>query len=626
MKRNISQITVEPENEETKKVKYDATRSQRKAGLLCLKKLVVDDLSDLDFTQSDEESLSSSLSSLTLEESDEESLYNPMDVETFKSILIEENDNQDELKELSNELDNVYENIKNKQVTLTKILKSNLQTFEKEKAVELFGILYNTDHHTHDYMQLHKTLSDMLELSSSQAKNNDLNIKLKELHSKMILETPTLDKIISAPISESDRMMAIEQFNIFYELGLTPSGLYSPEWFALRKKINLIINKKIDLQEYTLLNQKEDELKKLIQYEQYDLKSKILKLDADLKIKKLLYTMYEEFMICDNDHRKEQLQCKLKWLTQLPHDCTLNNTYDCVDVYKKLNEKIYGMVQVKEQMLLHLNNKQYCKKNNKIMSLKGISGCGKTSIVKALASATNTPMEKLSFGGAIDSSILLGSNQVWSHAGPSLILQMLARQGYSDIIILLDEIDKLTTSTKGIEVQNALLHILDYTQNDAFNDAYLDEYAHNLSHIWFIATLNDDSLLSQPLRDRLDIVNLPGYNKEDMILIIKNHTLPDACIQCGLNKTDLSIVDSACYLLLNHLYKDIKESGMRLVEKELNSIVSKISFLNLNKNISLSFKLKDFNSYPYVITKKTIKSLINHQHQHQDTKHLSMYG
>jgi ATP-dependent Lon protease len=595
-----------------------------------------------DFVVQDDESsdsLSDSLLSLTIEETtdetkdetnkeetvEEEWLPNQLNLDDLKVILEDENKNQD-ISSLHDELDKICYNIKNKNITLTKILKSNLQTYEKEKAVELYGVLTTLDINSFDYIQLNKTLNDMIDISTLQQRDDNVNQKLKEYHDKMIQETPTLDKIIAAKISNTDKMMAIELYNSFYQLGLSAGGLYCQDWFILRNKINHFINNQIhNDKEYDELTQKEKDIKNCNAYAQDNLKKKILNLDADLKIKRIVYNLYQEYNDHDHDNdNKKHLLTKLKWLTQLPHQKTLNKQYNCEHVYNCLNNKIYGMQQVKEQILLQMNNKQFVKKNAKILTLCGPPGIGKTMLVKAVAHATDTPFEKISFGGAIDSSLLLGSHSVWANSSPSIILQMLARQGYSDIIILLDEIDKLGSTDKGIEVQNALLQILDYTQNDHFNDAFLDDYPHNLSHIWFMATMNDSTHISSPLRDRLDIITLPGYHKEDMVQIIMKHTLPDACQACGLQVSDLSIDIQACYLLLNYLHKDIKTSGMRLVEQQLNSIVSKISFLNLNHKIKLSFKLKDFSGYPYVITKSTIKSLMTHK-QHVN-EHLSMYS
>lgn len=270
-KRAISHV-IEEEYEENKRPKRKVTLENNKKYK--------------DYVEYDEETLSDSLSSLSI--SDESSSfieeiedeYNPTQTECidYKSILVDENPIQ--LDSLSNELSLICNNLNDKKVTLTKILQSHLQSYEKERAVELFGVLAdmarNELSNTLMYIQLNDILHNMISTSSLQSKNEDINKKLKELHDKMIFDTPTLDKIMNAPISETDRMMAIEQFNTFYHLGLSSEGLYSHEWFILRKKINMIIDRKIrDKQEYENLEKKEDEIKKYELDEHNDLKKKI---------------------------------------------------------------------------------------------------------------------------------------------------------------------------------------------------------------------------------------------------------------------------------------------------------------------------------------------------------------
>lgn len=622
MKRNINAI-IDDKLEENKKRHINPPK---KYDDYVLDDELSDSLSSLTLEDKDKRKKEEEISEEEIsEETEDDWLPNQLTLGDLKGILEDENKGED-ITHLQDELDKICDNIKNKNITLTKILKSNLQTYEKEKAIELFGVLTTLEVNSFDYIQLNKTLSDMIEMAAGQQPHDNTNQKLQEHHNQMIKETPTLDKIITANLSNTDKMMAVELYNSFYQLGLSAGGLYCQDWFMLRQKINHIINhNQIHNQvEYNELEQKEKDIKNCLDFEQKNIKKKILNLDADLKIKKILYNLYEEYQYHDNEHKKEQLYTRLKWLTSLPHQKILNQTYDCNQIYHYLNSKIYGMQQVKEQILIQINNKQFVKKHNKILTLCGLPGIGKTSIVKRVSEATGIPFEKINFGGAIDSSILLGSNSVWSNSSPSILLQMLARQGYSDIIILLDEIDKLGSTHKGIEVQNALLQILDYTQNNQFNDNFLDDYPHNLSHIWFIATMNNASGLSQPLKDRLDIIQLPGYHKEEMVKIIINYTLPQACIDCGIDPKDLSIKTNACYLLIHTLHKEIEKSGMRLIEQQLNGLVSKINFLHLHKNLKLSFQLKNFNGYPYLIKKSTIRALM--QYQPEEKKHLSMFA
>ncbi len=561
-----------------------------------------------------ETTLTDSLSSLSL--SDEE-LNSNYEEENYKFFLKEEIQDIKEFKPLSNELLELCKHMEEKKITLIKILKSQLTSYEKERAIELYGILKNTEPNTFDYLELCQMLQNMIEGPLHQSCTLETKEKLEILENKLRSENPTLDKIMNATISDSDKMMATQLYYMFYN-----EQQYSYEWFSLRKKINDIIDKPINITEHLEL-QKQEALIKQFEYQELNIKNKILMLEADLKIKKKLLNMYEQMV---NDE-EDKIKNKLNWLIQLPYQkitkpiFTNKNEY-FKNIYHKLNSKIYGMEQVKEKILLYINN-QLNQPNGKgnILALKGDPGVGKTKLVKVLADAVEQPYAKLSFGGAVDSTLLIGHDQGWSGSSPGMIMQNLARTKCANTIMLLDEIDKLSSSSKGKEVQAALLHVLDPTQSTSFNDAYLNEFPHDISRVWFIATMNSDDHLDPALKDRLEIIHVPSYHKEDMVKIIMNHTLPETCEKCGLKPNDLSIAESACYLLLNRVDKS---SGMRMVEKEIYNIVSKISFVHHVKGdeFNLTFNIPNFNSLPYVIEKKTIKSLIKTK---VDKSYMSMY-
>ena len=558
-----------------------------------------------DLSETDED-ISDSVSSLSLSTcSEEDECIGEMDgIEMFSGLLKEEVKEED-LKPLNDELITLCQHMEEKKVTLSKILKAELTSFEKERAIELYGILMNTDANTFDYIELHQMLQNMIEGPLHQSCTLETKHKLSKLEDKLRLESPTLDKIMNAAISESDKMKATQLYYMFYS-----EVQYSYEWFSIRKKINNILDKPVNMDEYLEL-ERQEKLIKEFEYRETHMKNKILSLNADLKVKKKLYTMYENMM--DEDEH-DKIKHKLNWLLQLPYEkiikpnCSSNDYF--TSIYNKLNNQIYGMEEVKEKILLHINNKLNGTGRGHILALKSPPGCGKTKLVQVLADAVEQPYAKLSFGGAIDSTLLIGHDQGWSGSSPGMIMQILARTKYANTIILLDEIDKLSSSVRGKEVQAALLHVLDPTQSTSFNDAYLNEFPHDISKVWFIATMNSDEGLDPALKDRLEIIDIPSYNKEEMVKIMIKHTLPEACIKCGFNIGDLTISESACYLLLNMV--DVKSSGMRIIEKEIYNVVSKISFLHRVKGdaFNLSFKVPDFNGLPYIIEKKAIKNLI----------------
>lgn len=592
-----------------------------------------------------EESLSNSLSSLSIDdkeanhsnESDTESEYLDSITHDYQALLKNEC-NEDEFTQLNPLLDNLCQQMENKKITITKILKSNLLPEEKEKALELYGVLLESDQNTLEYIELHKLLQDMVAGSLSHLSSPDAIKSLKAYQQEILDETPSLDKIMAAKISRQDKMLCIQLFQTFYQLGLEAGGIYSADWFSLRKRIIDLLKNTIENQEeYDCLEKEETKLKSYhttYHSSHESLKKNILLLDIDMKKKKKLYDMYEIMNHTEDERDRNKMLVKLKWLINLPYDKVSQVSFDvkdklkvqqyCDAVYNHISTSIYGMNEVKEKLLIHINNRLFNKKTMSILALKGKPGVGKTKIIKALSEATGIPYSKLSLGGISDTTLIYGHNQVWENSSPGMIMQHMARTKCSDMIILLDEIDKLSNTEKGLEVQHALLHMLDQTQNNEFHDAYLDEFSHDISRIWFIATLNDDHALSGPLKDRLDIIDVPSYTKEESANIIIKHILPQANVKCGLNITDITISESAAYMLITKLLADIKKSGMRLVEKTINDLVLKLSYLN-NSNTNVSFKLKDFNGFPYHVDKKTIKHLYPDQLKSSEIHHM-MYS
>jgi len=508
-----------------------------------------------------------------------------------------------EYKQLTKQLSSLCLQLENKKVTLTKILQSHLPESEMLKAVELFGVLRQMDENTIEFIKLNAMLSNMIDQSYlSTIDNND---KILAYQEQLLADTPTLDQIVNANITEQDKMLAIQTYQTFYQVSLT--DLYSVEWFQLRKKLINLMSKTLskeeqELRQHPLVNT--------------TIKQQILTLPASLTVKRKLFQMYETMLTYDDDsHIKDKCRIKLKWLLSLPYQTISTIEQDvhafCFHVYQQLNLHLYGMEKVKEKLLFCLHNQLRQQHPTNVLALKGLPGVGKTKLIQVFAKAVGRYYEKISFGGAIDATVLSGSDPVWSGSGPSVLLQILARAKIADPIVALDEIDKTSESPKGREVHHALLHILDPTQSTQFNDLYLNEYSHDLSHVWFIATMNDDQHLDPALRDRCDIVDVPAYTKDQQIDIMRKFTLPDMCEKCGLKRDDLTIDKSACDLLLSKLSSAIAKTGLRPVEKAIYDIVSKLHFLSLSNqhDFNLSFKVSDFTQFPYNMTKKTIRQL-----------------
>lgn len=298
----------------------------------------------------------------------------------------------------------------------------------------------------------------------------------------------------------------IELFSILQTIE-TPSRTYN----LLRDEIVETLKAYTTVNE-TILAFYEQEEKRLI-HEAKPLKPiryQILEKEASDQVKKELLEMHTRLQRYDTESSQyASLREKLKWALSLPYnkiikpkllssDHTGINRY-CTQIKAHLDKKIYGMEQVKEEMLETVVNRitNPSHKHGHI-ALKGKPGVGKTVICQTLANALGLPFERIALGGLKDSSLLKGSDNVWVGAEPSIILKALKRMNCANGIIFFDEIDKLGETVGGFEVQSALLHITDPSQNMEFKDDFLSEFPHDISKILFLFAMNDDALLSPP--------------------------------------------------------------------------------------------------------------------------------
>lgn len=523
---------------------------------------------------------------------------------------------------LEPQLKEIRRNLRENTPTIAKILKCGLSVAEKERVLQLYDILKNMEPYTFKHMELSMQIMDIIR-TAPPTEDKTYDDKIKGLRLKIDDKMPTVEKIIAARLMETDKMRALQLYETFQQCPFN-----SEEWFNLQRRINCILDGAFESDESLAKFEAEEEaLKKSMISFTEDLKRRIFELDADADVKSRLYEMYCDMMSrSSTDHDYATIKDKIMWAIKLPYrkqtipllaDKTNESISNyCNNTYAQLDAEIYGMKEAKMRIIQALNDRIYNPTSRSLLALKGKPGVGKTKLAKIIAKVAGRPFDKISLGGAIDSTIFKGSDNVWSGAAPSMLLQILSRVKYSNAVILLDEFDKLASTDRGIEVQNSLLHVLDPSQNKEFQDAFLNEFPHDISNIWFIPAMNDDANISSALRDRLDIIEIPSYTRDDMVQIIKLHTLPEAILDKGIPEGTITITDDAARHLLFKLGDQIDNSGMRTVEKAINNIVSKLNLLRTMYNgdsivstIPLPYNLKDFHGLPYTITPETISVL-----------------
>ena len=249
-------------------------------------------------------------------------------------------------------------------------------------------------------------------------------------------------------------------------------------------------------------------------------------------------------------------------------------TRDSLDIKKAsavLEKDHYGLKEVKERILELLAVRSLAPDiKGQIICLAGPPGVGKTSIAKSLAHAMNRKFARLSLGGVRDEAEIRGHRKTYIGAMPGNIIAALKRAKSMNPLILLDEVDKLSSDYKG-DPSAALLEALDPEQNNSFRDHYI-EIPVDLSKVLFVTTANDISAIPEPLRDRMEIIEIYSYTFEDKFQIAKRHLIPKQLKEHGLKASQVKIKDDALKLIIDGY---TKEAGVRRLERTLAKVLRK---------------------------------------------------
>ena len=248
---------------------------------------------------------------------------------------------------------------------------------------------------------------------------------------------------------------------------------------------------------------------------------------------------------------------------------------------KILESDHYGLKEVKERIIdylaVHILNG---KGNMPIICLVGPPGTGKTSIAKSIAKATNKEYARMSLGGVRDEAEIRGHRKTYVGAMPGRLVQLITKTGTNNPLILLDEIDKVSSDYRG-DVSSALLEVLDSEQNVRFNDHYF-EVPVDLSNILFVATANDVSTIPGPLLDRMELIEISGYTATEKFHIAKLYLLDKARKNNGLTKTNFKVNDEAIRYIIRYY---TREAGVRDLERNIDKLCRKACRLLLTEDI-----------------------------------------
>ena len=274
---------------------------------------------------------------------------------------------------------------------------------------------------------------------------------------------------------------------------------------------------------------------------------------------------------------------------ELPWNTYTQENIDLKKVRIALDKKHYGLNKVKDRIIESLAvRKLNPNSKGNIICLVGPPGVGKTSIALSVAEDINRKSVRISLGGVRDEAEIRGHRKTYIGSMPGRIISGMIKAGSMNPLMVLDEIDKLSNDYKG-DPSSALLEVLDSEQNASFVDHYID-MPFDLSDVMFITTANDIHSIPEPLRDRMDVIELSSYTREEKFNIAKKHLVKKQIVNNGLDNKTFKLTDSAIYALID---KYTREAGVRSLERIISTIMRKAAVKIINEDTTVKITASD---------------------------------
>lgn len=347
---------------------------------------------------------------------------------------------------------------------------------------------------------------------------------------------------------------------------------------------------------------------------EHDIVSKIVNSDHTDVVKSILYKKYNRAYENSNNSSDELFKV-IDWIDNvldLPTKVITQSKSSIDEKLKKLwislNKNISGLTHVKEKVMETMCAKLLDPNNGgKILTLVGEPGVGKTAVALSIAESLDMPFDQISFGSIKDSSVLTGHSSTYIGAVPSLFATILLKSKRLDMVVLLDEIDKIPSTAEGKSISAVLLHVLDRTQNSRFRDMYMPEIPLDLSKIIFMLAANSLEDIDPVVRDRMTIIQINGYNLSEKADIVETHMYPRIVKELGFNSKDLVMSRQIVEYIIR---KTKDQGGMREVERAFYQLYERLSLLKHSKGINLSYKMTNI-KFPLRVTADIVDKLVD---------------
>lgn len=432
---------------------------------------------------------------------------------------------------------------------------------------------------------------------SEYKKYNKEYQKLKNHINKPII---TIPDIIKSNLLFSEKCEMLEKKEAFDRL--LPGGF---EYISIKKRFKKDVcelfkaRKEKQKNREEILNRYRDDFSKKLYIGNYEqsLEEQILFSNKREEDKLIIYEKFLQLSPMKDTSADEKI---LKWINlslRIPtktknNILSINMGADAISIFKtlhdirsKLDSEIYAMNKAKDRIIELLYNKiNNPRTKGNILAIVGKPGIGKTFIMEKLANILDLPLEKISMGGVNDSEFLTGTRQLYVGSEPGAITKALIKMKCTNGILFLDEFDKIPQRLRreSSDIQSTLLPILDAGQNERWDgDQYFAPLKINLSNLWFILSMNDETKLPDMLKDRIDILHMDGYCISEKIELTEKYLLKEVYENVNQNPENFIFEKNSLNRVIVSLGNN-ERSGVRYIKHFLNSLISKLGLLRLH--------------------------------------------